>query len=277
MNLALVLHPSRPSAAQTAVRLVEEAATRGIVVWGSPADAARVNGLKPREPGTPVSGDVVVAVGGDGTVLEAARVARAAGLPVLGINAGTLGFLAEVEPARIGAALDALVASRYVVSDRMTLEVTMPDGTIVDGLNDVIVEKAISRQVVAVAVSIGGEHLVGYRADAVIVATPTGSTAYTFSAGGPLVDPDIEALLLTPVAPHTTFGRTIVFSPEVVLDVLVTSDRRARVNVDGQTYDELDPGQSIRVARGAIPARFVRFEPRIFAHTVKEKFRLPDA
>jgi NAD+ kinase len=274
VKLILVLHPTRPTAAATAGRLVAAAAERGITVSGMPGDALRVPGL---EVGTePVEGDVVVAVGGDGTVLEAARVARVAGLPVLGVNAGTLGFLAEVEPARIAAALDALAADKYAVARRMTVEVTLPGGATVDGLNDVVVEKAISRQVV-VAVSVGGEPLVEYRADAVIVATPTGSTAYTFSAGGPLVDPDIEALILTPVAAHSMFGRAVVFSPNVVLDVLVTSDRRARVNVDGRTCGELSPGEAIRVTRGKNPVRLLRFEPRNFAHTVKEKFHLPDA
>ena len=275
MKLVLVLHPTRPTAAATAARLVAAAAERGIMVSGTPGDALRVPGLEVGpEPG---EGDVVVAVGGDGTVLEAARVARAAGLPVLGVNAGTLGFLAEVEPARIAAALDALVADEYVVARRMTVEVTLPGGATVDGLNDVVVEKAISRQVVGVAVSVGGESLVEYRADAVIVATPTGSTAYTFSAGGPLVDPDIEALILTPVAAHSMFGRAIVFSPDVVLDLLVTSDRRARVNVDGRTCAELSPGDAIRVTRGKSSVRLLRFDPRNFAHTVKEKFHLPDA
>ncbi|OFW66735.1 MAG: hypothetical protein A2Z12_09000 [Actinobacteria bacterium RBG_16_68_21] len=277
MRLALVLHPTRPTAAATAERLVAAAKLRGIVVSGHPGDAARVPGLVAREPGEPLSDDVVVAVGGDGTVLEAARVARASDIPVLGINAGTLGFLAEVEPARIDEALDSLLAGRYLVAERMTLEASLPGGAKVDGLNDIVVEKAVSRQVVSVAVSVNGERLVEYRADAVIVSTPTGSTAYTFSAGGPLVDPDIEAILLTPVAAHSAFGRAIVFSPQVTLDVLVTSDRRGRVNVDGQTYAELDPGEAIGIVRGPTPARFIRLRPRNFAHTVKEKFQLPDA
>ena len=273
MKLTLVLHPSRSSAVAVAEALVSAAAERGIAVTGSPADAQRVAGLSAGEPG----GDAVVAVGGDGTVLEAARVARSAGLPVLGIHAGTLGFLAEVQPERIGPALDALLEGRYVVSKRMTLEVTLPGRLVVDALNDVVVEKAVSRQTVGVAVSSDGERLVEYRADAVIVATPTGSTAYTFSAGGPLVDPDIDAILLTPVAPHSAFGRAMVFSPQVELVLAVTSDRRARVNIDGQTYAELDPGASISVVRGATPARFIRLSARNFAHVVKEKFHLPDA
>ncbi len=277
MRIHLVLHPSRPSAVEAAATLAAAAAARGMALTAAADDAARVPGVEALAAGSAVEADVVVAVGGDGTVLQASRVAREPGLPVLGINAGTLGFLTEVEPGRIGAALDALLAGEAVIAERMTLAVTLPDGSVVDGLNDVVVEKAVSRQVVGVAVSVDGERLVEHRADAVIVATPTGSTAYTFSAGGPLVDPDIAALLLTPVAPHTVFSRAIVFSPSVVLGIRVTSDRRARVNVDGQTYAELDPGDAITVARGARPARFARLRPRNFAHTVKEKFGLPDA
>jgi len=277
MKLHLVLHPSRPSAVDAAADLVTASAERGVTVSAAPEDAARVPGVTPLPHDAPVAADLVLAVGGDGTVLQASRVAREPGIPVLGVNAGTLGFLTEVEPARIGAALDALLGGQYVIAERMTLAMTLPDGTTIDGLNDVVVEKAVSRQVVGVSVSVDGERLVEHRADAVVVATPTGSTAYTFSAGGPLVDPDIAALLLTPVAPHTVFGRSIVFSPEVTLGIEVTSDRRARVNVDGQTYAELDPGQSIVVARGSRPARFARLRPRNFAHIVKEKFGLRDA
>jgi NAD+ kinase len=277
VKLCLVLHPTRPSAAETAAALVAAAAERGMTVAGRAEVARRVLGVEEIGPTSPTAGDVVVAIGGDGTALEAARVARRAGLPVLAVNAGTLGFLAEVEPSGVSGALDALAAGRYVVAERMTLEVTLPDGSRVDGLNDVVVEKAVSRQVVAVGVAVNGEPLIDYRADAVVIATPTGSTAYTFSAGGPLVDPDIEALVLTAVAPHTVFDRSIVFSPQTMLDVTVLLDRRARVNVDGQTYAELDPGDSIRVGKGPTPARMIRFHPRNFAHTVKEKFRLPDA
>jgi NAD+ kinase len=277
MRLHLVLHPTRAIAVAAAAELTVAAAERGMTVTAAPDDAARVPGVAPVAPGTPLAADLVLAVGGDGTVLQASRVARDPGLPVLGVNAGTLGFLTEVEPSRIGDALDALLAGAFVIAERMSLAMTLPDGTTIDGLNDVVVEKAVSRQVVGVLVSVDGERLVEHRADAVIVATPTGSTAYTFSAGGPLVDPDIAALLLTPVAPHTLFGRSIVFSPEVTLGIEVTSDRRARVNVDGQTYAELDPGEAIVVTRGAVPARFARLEPRNFAHTVKEKFGLRDA
>jgi len=278
MRLALVLHPTRQSSATIGAAVAKAAAARGIETVASPGDAPRIPGVTAWARGgrEPVA-DVVVAVGGDGTVLEASHLSRDSDVPLLGVNAGNVGFLAEVEPARIPEALDRLLAGDYRISTRMTLDATLPDGTVVPGLNDVVVEKAVSRQVVGIAVSVAGEDLVEYRTDAVIVATPTGSTAYTFSAGGPLVDPEIECLILTAVAPHNLFGRPIVFGPTVALRIAITSDRPARVNVDGRHHADLSPGDAITVVRGSRPVRLVRLTPGNFARTVKEKFHLHDA
>ncbi len=275
MRLALVLHPTRTSSADVASAIATAAAERGISVVTSPADAARVPAATPWD--SDAKADFVVAVGGDGTVLEASHLSRAWDVPLLGVNAGNVGFLAEVEPGRVPEALDRLVAADFRISMRMTLDATLPDGRVVPGLNDVVVEKAVSRQVVGISVSVAGEDLVEYRTDAVIVATPTGSTAYTFSAGGPLIDPEIECLVLTAVAPHNLFGRPIVFGPTVALRIAITSDRPARVNVDGRHHADLRPGDAITVVRGSRPVRLVRLTPGNFARTVKEKFHLHDA
>jgi NAD+ kinase len=159
----------------------------------------------------------------------------------------------------------------------MTLRSELPDGQAVDALNDVVVEKVLSQNVVRIAVSVGPQHLAEYRADAIIVATPTGSTAYTFSAGGPLVDPELDSLIMTAVAPHNLFGRAIVFGADTTLDLRVSSDRPARVNVDGRVQAELSPGEVVRVSRGPNPVRLVRLSSSNFARTVKEKFHLHDA
>lgn len=277
MRLALVLHPTRASSAEVGASVATSASARGVTVIASPADAARMPGVlawsdDPFEPD-----DVVVAIGGDGTVLEAARLGRAEDTPVLGVNAGNVGYLAEVDPTTIDDAIDRLVRGDYRISTRMTLDITLPDGRVLSGLNDLVVEKAISRHVVSVAVSVAQERLVEYRTDAVIVATPTGSTAYTFSAGGPLVDPEMEALLVTAVAPHNLFGRPLVFRPDAALSITVTSDRDARANVDGRHAADLVPGETVTVVRGARPTRLIRLSPSNFARTVKEKFRLHDA
>ena len=277
MKLALILHPDRDSAAELAAELAAGAARRGIQVTAEPADAARVPGTSIRNPGEPLDADVVIAVGGDGTVLQAVRVALAADLPVLGVNAGHLGFLTRVEPGLLQEALDALAAGGWPESHRMTLTARVAGKPPVVGLNDVVVEKAVSQHVVKISVTVGAERLVSYRADAVLVATPTGSTAYTFSAGGPLVDPALEALVITAVAPHNLFARPIVLRPDQHLRLTVDDDRPARVNVDGRTLSMLAPGEQVEVARGERAARFVELWPRNFAVAVREKFHLHDA
>jgi len=277
VRLALVVHPDREAAAALAADLVARAGTRGIEVTALPEDARRVPGTVPRSPDGPVDAAVVVAVGGDGTMLEAVRVALEADLPVLGVNAGHVGFLTRVEPGRLDAALDALVAGGWVESKRMTLCARVRGRPDAVGLNDVVVEKAISQHVVKISVVVGTERLVSYRADGVVVATPTGSTAYNFSAGGPLVDPELQALVLTAVAPHNLFTRPIVFRPDMSLRLTVDDDRPARVNVDGRTLALLAPGEEVVVLRGERAARFVEPWPRHFAVSVRERFHLHDA
>jgi NAD+ kinase len=277
VKLALVLHPTRDISSEIAGNVASAAAERSIEVVVLGDDSDRVPAASAHESGEALDADVIVAVGGDGTVLQAARIARAAGLPILGVNAGTVGFLAEVDPGLIGPALDALLAGEFRISSRMTLMAELPGGIAVEALNDVVVEKVLSQNVVGIAVSVGPQHLAEYRADAVIVATPTGSTAYTFSAGGPLVDPELDSLVMTAVAPHHLFGRAIVFGPETTLDLRVSSDRPARVNVDGRVQTELSGGEVVRVSRGPNPVQIVRLSSSNFARTVKEKFHLHDA
>jgi len=277
MKLALIVHPDRDSAAAMAAELAAGAARRGMEVTAEPGDAARVPGTTVRAPGEPLDADVVLAVGGDGTVLEAVRVGLAADLPVLGVNAGHLGFLTRVEPGLLEEALDALAAGGWAESQRMTLTARVAGRPPAVGINDVVVEKAVSQHVVKISVTVGAERLVSYRADAVVVATPTGSTAYTFSAGGPLVDPVLEALVVTAVAPHNLFARPIVLRPDQSLRLTVDDDRPARVNVDGRTLSLLAPGEQVEISRGDRAARFVELWPRNFAVAVREKFHLHDA
>ncbi len=277
MKLVLVVHPSRDRAAAAAAALVGEAGRRGMTVTATPADAERVAGTEVRSPDSVPEGDVIVAVGGDGTVLEAVRLGLATGLPVLGVNAGHVGFLTAVEPEEVGAALDALRDGRFEQSLRMTVAATMPGAEPVAGINDVVVEKVLSQHVVKIGVSVGAERLVCYRADAVVVATPTGSTAYTFSAGGPLVDPELEVLVVTAVAPHNLFARPLVFGASARLQLSAEGDRPARVNVDGRSIGELEPGQWVEVARGPCPAHLIVLSPRHFGRALRERFGLHDA
>lgn len=277
MKIALVLHPFRTEAADIAVGFTAEAAARGHTIHVAEIDAARVPTASVRDADQPITADLVVGVGGDGTVLEALRQGITADAPVLGVNAGHMGFLTEIEPINVSEALDAIDSGRFFLSERMTLTARLPNLGSVLGINDAVIEKAVSQHVIRVAAWVGGERLIGYRADGVVVATPTGSTAYNFSAGGPLIDPELDALVVTPVAPHTLFGRPLVFGPDVVLRLEVEGDRSARVNIDGRSQCDLQPGESVEIVRGEHRARFLRLAPRNFAKSVREKFHLHDA
>jgi len=276
VKIALVLHPTRAVAADLARLVATTARDLGLEVTVDEAEAERVPGATPR-PADTLAADVVLAVGGDGTVLEAARRAAAAALPVIGVNAGNVGFLAEIQSDEIGAGLNALKTGDFSITERMTLTATTSEGLGFGVLNDVVVEKDASQNIIRVEVSADNEQLVDYRADGVIVATPTGSTAYNFSAGGPLIDPELEALTVTAVAPHTLFGRPIVFSPHTRLQLSVKGERAARLNGDGRDYGLLQPGQSVTIARGAEVVRLIRLAPQHFAAAIKRQFHLHDA
>lgn len=275
MRLALVLHPSRTVTTDLAASVASAAIERGFEVSVDGADAGRVPGTITRD-GNDLAADIVVAVGGDGTVLEAARRALGSGLPVIGVNAGNVGFLAEIQPEQIDSALVALAAGDYSVTERMTLRATT--GSIeFDVLNDVVVEKEESQNIVRIRVRADGEDLVEYRADGVIVSTPTGSTAYSFSAGGPLVDPELDSVTVTAVAPHTLFGRPLVFSPSTRLELELAGERAAQLNGDGRGYGVLEPGDTVQIALGPDVIRLIRLVPEHFAAAVKRKFHLHDA
>lgn len=276
MKIALVLHPTRAEAADIAAQALKAAERHGIGVTVDPVDAGRIDGASVSGSGAD-GADLILAVGGDGTVLEAVRRGIVADVPILGVNVGRIGFLTEVEPERVDAAVDAFAAGDYHLSSRMTLSSTAPDGSRDVGLNDAVLEKIVSQHVVDIAVTVGEERLVEYRADGVVVATPTGSTAYTFSAGGPLVHPELEALVVTAVAPHTLFGRPLVLTPEAELTLRVSGERPARVNVDGREQAVVEPGHVVTVQRHGTPARLVHLTPRTFTATVRQKFRLDDA
>ena len=218
--------------------------------------------------------DLIVAIGGDGTVLKAVRVGLRTGAPVYGINAGHLGFLAEGEPADLEQTLDRIAKREWYASDRMMVQASINGREPVIGLNDVVIEKVESQGTVHLAVAVDEEPFITYSADGVVVATPTGSTAYSLSAGGPLVDPEIDAIIMTPVAPHSLFSRSIVFPPSRVLRFEVLEDRAVGVNVDGIDIGSIEPGGVITVAKSQSRITFVSLSGRSYPTTVKRKFSL---
>lgn len=219
------------------------------------------------------SPDMVLAVGGDGTMLAAVQAALAHDVPVIGFNLGTIGFLTEAEPDQVDEVVRRLVAGDYEIDSRMTVSATVA-GRTATGVNDVVVEKVDSQRLIELEVTIDKNRFLRYRADGLIVSTPTGSTAYSFSAGGPLVDPDVEALVLSPVAAHSLFDRSLVLPDSSEIDIAVARDRSVKVSVDKVALGTLASGDRVEVRRGDRSARFVTFGGRPFAVLVKEKFGL---
>lgn len=273
MRIALVPHIGRRHSMDLARDLVTEALEHGVDVVAA-GDAASALGVDATgfEAGARIQ--LVVAIGGDGTVLKAVRIGRGSGAPVFGINDGRLGFLAEGAPHDLPLIVRQLVSGEWHTSERMLLAVSVEGGPPITGLNDVAIEKIHNQRTVQLAVSIDDEPFITYRADGVVVATATGSTAYNLSAGGPLIDPSLDALVVTPVAPHSLFSRSLVLPPARRIRFEVGEDRSVGVGVDGYEIGAVAPGGRIEV-EGAGRIAFVSLSDRSFPATVKQKFSLP--
>jgi len=223
--------------------------------------------------------DMVVVLGGDGTLLSMADSIGAAGsaIPILGVNFGSLGFLTEVTLPELYRSLDAALNGRAHVEERMMLRaITRRGGTVFErsiALNDVVITKAARSRMIDLSVSVSNEFVTRVKADGLIVATPTGSTAYNLSAGGPIVEPSVDALLLTPIAPHTLTNRPVVIPANAVVRVQpnMTDRDEAFVTFDGQAGFELRAGDEITVGRAAEPMRLIRPSTRSYFEVLREK------
>ncbi|MDP1820875.1 MAG: NAD(+)/NADH kinase [Acidimicrobiales bacterium] len=224
--------------------------------------------------------DVAVSLGGDGTMLRTVDLVAAAGVPIIGVNVGQMGYLTDIEPDGTLGALEQFLAGRRTIEERMLLRVRVEpaEGEPVEHLafNEAVVEKTPMGHTVRLAVEVDGEFFTTYAADGLIVATPTGSTAYAFSARGPIVAPTHRALLLTPVSPHMLFDRTLVLEPDAELRLVVGGHRAATLSVDGRNLGELGRGDAIVCTASDRSARLVTFGPRDFLERLKSKFGLED-
>jgi len=232
--------------------------------------------------------ELVLVIGGDGTILRAAELARECGTPLLGVNLGHVGFLAEAEVDDVDITIEAIVHRRYVAEERLTLDVSVYRDVTGDGrelvtstwaLNEASVEKAARERMLEVVVEVDGRPLSRWGCDGVVCATPTGSTAYNFSAGGPIVWPSVEALLMVPISAHALFARPMVVSPTSVLavEVIARTEGAGVLWCDGRRTVELPPGARIEVRRGATPVRLVRLHEAPFTDRLVAKFDLPVA
>ncbi len=276
--VGVVLHPERdPASAVDAV--LAWAARREIAVLGLEAEIRRLNcaavAVTAEEFGQRC--DLVVSLGGDGTMLRAMRLADRQRAPVLGVNLGKLGFLAEVDVPGLPAALSAIDSNQFTIEPRLAIDGMLGDQAIT-AFNDVAIARVPGQGSAIVAVHVDGHPFVSYAADAVVVATPTGSTAYSFSAGGPIVSPTVEALLVTPAAPHSAYNRGVVISARepVVLEILPASGRLA-VEVDGTVTGYTSPGDRIALRARPAAARVVRLGRTTFYQRARRKLRLTDS
>jgi NAD+ kinase len=277
-TIGLVLHPQRDSA-EAVEAVLGWAASNGAEILGIGAEIKRLNcaatSVTAEELGR--RSDLLVSLGGDGTMLRAMRLADGNRAPVLGVNLGKLGFLAEVDVPNLPAALSAIDRHEFVIEPRMAVDAKVGTSD-VTAFNDVAAVRIPGEGSAVVAVRVGGQPFVSYAADAVIVATPTGSTAYSFSAGGPIMSPSVEALLVTPAAPHSAYNRGVVLSvaDTVSLELLPTSGRLA-IEVDGRLSCYADPGQSIEVRSRPGGASVVRLGHTTFYQRARRKLRITDS
>jgi NAD+ kinase len=279
----LVTHMGRRRSTEHARAVASDLIAAGFevrVIAREAADLHLPGAVPVDDPSAAEGAEIVVALGGDGTLLRAAELARPAKVPLLGINLGRVGFLAEAETEDLDRAMREVVERSYTVDERLTLDVTAElDGRVVVSswaLNEVSVEKAARAQMLELRVDVDGRPLSRYGCDGVVCATPTGSTAYAFSAGGPVVWPEVEALLLVPISAHALFSRPLVTSPTSTIDITVDPyTALAVLCCDGRRVYDVPPGALVRVRRGDLPVRVVRLRPRPFTDRLVAKFELP--
>jgi NAD+ kinase len=290
-TMLVLAHTGRESARRSARQVIERLTEAGIAVRVTEAEVPALEcagaTVVPAGPEAAEGAELVIVLGGDGTLLRAAEFARPAGTPLIGVNLGHVGFLAEAEPEGLSRTVDHLVAGEYRVEERMTLDVTARDNgaeiASTWALNEVTVEKAARERMIEVVIEVDGRPLSRWGCDGVVCATPTGSTAYAFSAGGPVVWPEVEALLMVPIAAHALFARPLVVSPRSVLAVELphesgahdqagdgaadgavdgepgsTEAERAVLWCDGRRRFYLPPGARIEVRRGELPVLLAR-------------------
>jgi NAD+ kinase len=275
-TVGLVLHPRRDSKAAIDA-VIGWARARDATVLGLPDEVGRIDCTAVAVDADELVGraSLVVSLGGDGTMLRSMRLLSGKPTPILGVNLGRLGFLAEVSVDELPAALSAIDAHRFTVEPRMAVRTRLPDGTDLTAFNDIALVRTPGHGLAAIAISMQGCPFVRYAADALIVATSTGSTAYSFSAGGPIVSPKVEGILVVPAAAHSAFNRALLLSPDEDLDLeLLPSSGRLVVEVDGEVLGELHAGDTLTVSAVPAAAKVVRLGYTTFYERARRKLQV---
>ncbi len=267
-SVLLVLHPTSPEVATLAKTAEAWCTARGheVHTWDGSA--------------SPPAADFVVSLGGDGTMLRAVELALSCDIPVIGVNLGRMGYLAEVEPANLEPALERIFAGRYRLDERMVLDVrverTDTSHFAFLALNEAIVEKTAPGHTIRVAVRIGGRPFLTYVADGLLTCTPTGSTAYNISARGPVASPLLRALILAPVAPHLVFDRSLVLGADEEVEMVLLDGHPAAAVIDGSRVVQLGSGDVVRCKGAEKPARLVTLGEHDFHAVLRSRFGLTD-
>lgn len=282
-RVLLVVHAGRPAAVVVANRFADALRAAGMMVLVPADETSQIEGLGEVVPADELAGadcEVVVVIGGDGTILRAAEYAHASGTPLLGVNLGHVGFLAEAERENIGVVVDAVVNRTWTVEERLALHIdVVSQGELIAttwALNEASVEKAARDRMLEVNVEIDGHPLSRWGCDGVVCATPTGSTAYAFSAGGPIVWPEVQALLLVPISAHALFSRSVVVAPTSSMLIRLSPQSPGAVLwADGRRTFELPAGAEVTVRRHSDVVRFARLHQAPFTDRLVAKFSLP--
>jgi NAD+ kinase len=277
-SVGIVLHPQRDSA-EAVTAVLDWAKQRSIEVLGLDSEISRLRcaatAVTPEELGQ--RSDLIVSLGGDGTMLRAMRLADRQRAPVLGVNLGKLGFLAEIDVPDLPDALSAVDSHEYLIEPRLAVDAVLGD-QVMTAFNDIAVVRQPGQSSAHVAVRVDDQTFVSYAADAVVVATPTGSTAYSFSAGGPIVGPSVEALLVTPAAPHSAYNRGLVLSVNDTLSLeILPGSQQLAMEVDGQVAVYVAAGDRIDLQPRPAAARVVRLGKTTFYERARRKLRLTDS
>jgi NAD+ kinase len=283
MSVARVGIVAKPDAAEApgiVRRLIEWLGAQGLAVLLDKETASLVADLSlPQANRSDLPGqvDVIVVLGGDGTLLGVARAVGALGVPILGVNLGGLGFLTATTLDEMMPALEAFLAGRMVIEERMMLAARVRRNAAAGGeflaLNDVVIMKSAMSRIIDLSVAVDGEPATAYRADGLIIATPTGSTAYSLSAGGPILFPTMDAVVLTPICSHTLTNRPIVLPGTQRIEVTLLSSQEIVLTVDGQVGFGLRERDSVEVARAASRIRLVRFPHKHFFSVLRTKLK----
>ncbi len=270
MKIGIMPHTGKKLALELTKKTVNYLEAKSIIPWidGESAALIQRNDLAQTESGIK-NLDVMVVLGGDGTLLRAARTMSDYNVPILGVNVGHLGFLTELEADKIEAALDMIISKNYTLDERMFIECKVIRNKRLAAsyraLNDVVITRGTFARIIQLSTYVDSQHVVDYQADGIIIATPTGSTAYSLSAGGPIVEPSLDCLIITPICPHTLAARSFVVRHDSVVEVKVEANHEdMMLTIDGQISFPLQSYDLIEVVQSTIKAKFVKLHQRSF-------------